>query len=115
MDFKANRNKQLAAAVTLAVMGTAWAAGSTPVYAAYGSSTNPVQQEEYLHDLRPGEELAKEEQDQKGTDVYVAAYHENFNNTAYAALGDMSGKTLTINNITVTGITGASGNGANHG
>ena len=115
MDFRVNRNKQLAAAVTLAVVGTAWVAGSTPVYAAYGSQTNPVQQEEYLHDLRPGEELAKEEQDQKGTDVYVAAYHENFNNTAYAAFGEMRGKTLTINNITVNGITGASGDGAHHG
>ena len=44
------------------------------------------------------------------TDVFVAAYHGNFNDE-YAASGDMSGKTITVGAMTVNGLTGESGIG----
>ena len=109
MDFKANRNKQLAAAVTLAVMGTAWAVMPNQVWAgSFGTEDTPLQYQKYVEDLDGA--IASAESAGTGDAAYATQHHQLF-----GVSGDMQGKTLTINSMTVIGITGASGVGSNHG
>lgn len=111
MNFRAGRNKQLAAAVTLAVMGMA--AVAVPQQQAwagsFGTEAAPMQYEKYVEEQNNGI-IASAEKDGQGDAVYTAQYHQIF-----GVFGDLQGQTMTINDMTVGGITGASGIGSDHG
>lgn len=114
MDLKASRKRQLAAAVTLAVMGMAWGV-SVPQQvwadsAQIGSETAPVTWEYYNTD--PKSEVSDNRNDKSGANVFAAQYHQNFNDNTWAAFGDMGGKTLTIGSMTIEAIQGKDGVGA---
>lgn len=112
MDFKAGRNKQLAAAVTLAVMGMAAVAVPQQAWAgSFGTEAAPMQYEKYVEDTNNDRSaIASAEKDGKGDAVYTAQYHQIF-----GIFGDLQGQTLTINDMEVDGISGASGIGSEHG
>ena len=113
MYLKTSNKKQLAAAVTLAVMGTAWVAVPGQVWAdsaQIGSGTTPVTWEYYKNDS--GSEISDNRADKSGASVFAAQYHQNFNDNQWAAFGDMGGKTLTINDMSVEAIQGKDGVGA---
>lgn len=103
MNFRAGRNKQLAAAVTLAVMGMAavavpqqqaWAAAS------HGEENAPLTYEAYLAASTNGDiKVSSEACD--GTDIYVAQFFDK----------RLTGTTITLGSITVEGIDGAAGRG----
>ena len=113
MYLKTSNKKQLAAAVTLAVMGTAWVAVPSQVWAdsaQIGSGTTPVTWEYYKNDS--GSEISDNRADKSGASVFAAQYHQNFNDNQWAAFGDMGGKTLTISGMSVEAIQGKDGVGA---
>ena len=113
MDLKASRKRQLAAAVTLAVMGMAWVSVPQQVWAdsaQIGSETAPVTWEYYNTD--PKSEVSDNRNDKSGANVFAAQYHQNFNDNTWAAFGDMGGKTLTIGSMTIEAIQGKDGVGA---
>lgn len=111
MYLKTNNKKQLAAAVTLAVMGTAWVAVPGQVWAADGGSQDhPRQYSSYTADSDRAIAIAREQK--TGEDMYAAQYHENFADLAFRAKDDMGGKTITLKSMTVEGIIGADGKGA---
>lgn len=113
MEFKSNKKKQLAAAVTLAVMGAAWAGMPGQAFAdsaQIGSDTTPVTWEYYSTD--PNHEISDNRADKSGANVFAAQYHQNFNDNKWAAFGDMSGKSLTISSMSVEAIQGKDGVGA---
>ena len=110
MYLKTSNKKQLAAAVTLAVMGTAWAVMPNQAWANGGDATTPLQYSAYTNQAGTGGALDPNTPVGAVTDVFVAAYHGNFNDE-YAASGDMSGKTITVGAMTVNGLTGESGIG----
>lgn len=113
MYLKTSNKKQLAAAVTLAVMGTAWVAVPGQVWAdsaQIGSGTTPVTWEYYKNDS--GSEISDNRADKSGASVFAAQYHQNFNDNQWAAFGDMGGKTLIINDMSVEAIQGKDGVGA---
>ena len=113
MDLKASRKRQLAAAVTLAVMGMAWVSVPQQVWAdsaQIGSETAPVTWEYYNTD--PKREVSDNRNDKSGANVFAAQYHQNFNDNTWAAFGDMGGKTLTIGSMTIEAIQGKDGVGA---
>lgn len=113
MYLKTSNKKQLAAAVTLAVMGTAWVAVPSQVWAdsaQIGSGTTPVTWEYYKNDS--GSEISDNRDDKSGASVFAAQYHQNFNDNQWAAFGDMGGKTLTISGMSVEAIQGKDGVGA---
>jgi len=109
--LKTSNKKQLAAAVTLAVMGTAWVAVPGQVWAADGGSQDhPRQYSSYTADSDRAIAIAREQK--TGEDMYAAQYHENFADLAFRAKDDMGGKTITLKSMTVEGIIGADGKGA---
>ncbi len=113
MDLKASRKRQLAAAVTLAVMGMAWVSVPQQVWAdsaQIGSETAPVTWEYYNTD--PKSEVSDNRNDKSGANVFAAQYHQNFNDNTWAAFGDMGGKTLTIGSMTIEAIQGKDGVGS---
>ena len=111
MYLKTSNKKQLAAAVTLAVMGTAWMAVPGQVWAADGGSQDhPRQYSSYTADSDRAIAIAREQK--TGEDMYAAQYHENFADLAFRAKDDMGGKTITLKSMTVEGIIGADGKGA---
>lgn len=111
MYLKTSNKKQLAAAVTLAVMGTAWVAVPGQVWAADGGSQDhPRQYSSYTADSDRAIAIAREQK--TGEDMYAAQYHENFADLAFRAKDDMGGKTITLKIMTVEGIIGADGKGA---
>lgn len=111
MEFKSNKKKQLAAAVTLAVVGAAWVAVPGQVWAADGGSQDhPRQYSSYTADSDRAIAIAREQK--TGEDMYAAQYHENFADLAFRAKDDMGGKTITLKSMTVEGIIGADGKGA---
>ena len=111
MYLKTSNKKQLAAAVTLAVMGTAWVAVPGQVWAADGGSQDhPRQYSSYTADSDRAIAIAREQK--TGEDMYAAQYHENFADLAFRAKDDMGGKTITLKSMTVEGIIGADGKGA---
>lgn len=111
MYLKTSNKKQLAAAVTLAVMGMAWVAVPSQVWAADGGSQDhPRQYSSYTADSDRAIAIAREQK--TGEDMYAAQYHENFADLAFRAKDDMGGKTITLKSMTVEGIIGADGKGA---
>lgn len=111
MYLKTSNKKQLAAAVTLAVMGMAWVAVPGQVWAADGGSQDhPRQYSSYTADSDRAIAIAREQK--TGEDMYAAQYHENFADLAFRAKDDMGGKTITLKSMTVEGIIGADGKGA---
>lgn len=111
MYLKTSNKKQLAAAVTLAVMGTAWVAVPGQVWGADGGSQDhPRQYSSYTADSDRAIAIAREQK--TGEDMYAAQYHENFADLAFRAKDDMGGKTITLKSMTVEGIIGADGKGA---
>ena len=111
MYLKTSNKKQLAAAVTLAVMGTAWVAVPSQVWAADGGSQDhPRQYSSYTADSDRAIAIAREQK--TGEDMYAAQYHENFADLAFRVKDDMGGKTITLKSMTVEGIIGADGKGA---
>lgn len=111
MYLKTSNKKQLAAAVTLAVMGMAWVAVPGQVWAADGGSQDhPRQYSSYTVDSDRAIAIAREQK--TGEDMYAAQYHENFADLAFRAKDDMGGKTITLKSMTVEGIIGADGKGA---
>lgn len=111
MYLKTSNKKQLAAAVTLAVMGTAWVVVPGQVWAADGGSQDhPRQYSSYTADSDRAIAIAREQK--TGEDMYAAQYHENFADLAFRAKDDMGGKTITLKSMTVEGIIGADGKGA---
>ena len=109
--LKTSNKKQLAAAVTLAVMGMAWVAVPSQVWAADGGSQDhPRQYSSYTADSDRAIAIAREQK--TGEDMYAAQYHENFADLAFRAKDDMGGKTITLKSMTVEGIIGADGKGA---
>ena len=111
MYLNTSNKKQLAAAVTLAVMGTAWVVVPGQVWAADGGSQDhPRQYSSYTADSDRAIAIAREQK--TGEDMYAAQYHENFADLAFRAKDDMGGKTITLKSMTVEGIIGADGKGA---
>ena len=113
MDLKASRKRQLAAAVTLAVMGMAWVSVPQQVWAdsaEIGSETAPVTWAYYSAD--PDGAISRNRTGKSGANVFAAQYYQNFNDNTWAAFGDMGGKTLTIGSMTIEAIQGKDGVGA---
>ena len=82
MYLKTSNKKQLAAAVTLAVMGMAWVAVPGQVWAADGGSQDhPRQYSSYTADSDRAIAIAREQK--TGEDMYAAQYHENFADLAF--------------------------------
>ncbi|WP_455654469.1 autotransporter outer membrane beta-barrel domain-containing protein [Phascolarctobacterium sp.] len=110
MDLQASRKRQLAAAVTLAVMGMAWMAMPQQAWAAdVGNQDNPMKYSTYVADENGAIKKAREQK--TGEDLYAAQYHENFGDVVYGAKGDMQGKNITLDNMTVEGIANADNKG----
>lgn len=111
MVIKSNKKKQLTAAVTLAVMGAAWIGLPGQAFAANGGDeTQPLQYNTYTQSMKNGGDLHAVEAQKLGINVYVAAYDDSFNNDYATA----DGKTMTMQAMNVTGITGGSGSGGLH-
>lgn len=105
MYLKTSNKKQLAAAVTLAVMGMAWVAVPSQVWAAdggFGAINNPISLEIYAEQNTSGGKLDTARKNYEGSNVYVSQYHSAYtDNEKIFASGDMTGKTISLSNITV--------------
>ena len=78
MDLKASRKRQLAAAVTLAVMGMAWVSVPQQVWAKTGDAgaiDKPLTLAEYELKNATGGAIDTLRKDFSGDDVLVAQYH----------------------------------------
>ncbi len=78
-----------------------------------GSDTTPITWQYYSTD--PTGEIANNRTDKSGSSVFVAQFHQNFNDAAYGAFGNKGGATLTLNSMTVEAIQGKDGVGADPG
>lgn len=115
MYLKTSNKKQLAAAVTLAVMGTAWVAVPGQVWAAdggFGAINNPISLEIYAEQNKSGGKLDTARKNYEGSNVYVSQYHSAYtDNEKIFASGDMTGKTISLSNMTVQAVVGKDGIG----
>lgn len=115
MYLKTSNKKQLAAAVTLAVMGMAWVAVPSQVWAAdggFGAINNPISLEIYAEQNKSGGKLDEARKDYEGSNVYVSQYHSAYtDNEKIFASGDMTGKTISLSNMTVRAVVGEDGIG----
>lgn len=115
MYLKTSNKKQLAAAVTLAVMGMAWVAVPSQVWAAdggFGAINNPISLEIYAEQNTSGGKLDTARKNYEGSNVYVSQYHSAYtDNEKIFASGDMTGKTISLSNITVQAVVGKDGIG----
>lgn len=115
MYLKTSNKKQLAAAVTLAVMGMAWVAVPGQVWAAnggFGAINNPISLEIYADQNKSDGKLDKARKDYEGSNVYVSQYHSAYtDNEKIFASGDMTGKTISLSNMTVQAVVGEDGIG----
>lgn len=115
MYLKTSNKKQLAAAVTLAVMGMAWVAVPSQVWAAdggFGAINNPISLEIYAAQNTSGGKLDTARKNYEGSNVYVSQYHSAYtDNEKIFASGDMTGKTISLSNITVQAVVGKDGIG----
>ena len=115
MYLKTSNKKQLAAAVTLAVMGMAWVAVPSQVWAAdggFGAINNPISLEIYADHNKSGGKLDEARKDYEGSNVYVSQYHSAYtDNEKIFASGDMTGKTISLSNMTVRAVVGEDGIG----
>ena len=115
MYLKTSNKKQLAAAVTLAVMGMAWVAVPSQVWAAdggFGAINNPISLEIYAVQNKSDGKLDKARKDYEGSNVYVSQYHSAYtDNEKIFASGDMTGKTISLSNMTVQAVVGEDGIG----
>lgn len=115
MYLKTSNKKQLAAAVTLAVMGMAWVAVPSQVWAAdggFGAINNPISLEIYADQNKSDGKLDKARKDYEGSNVYVSQYHSAYtDNEKIFASGDMTGKTISLSNMTVQAVVGEDGIG----
>ena len=113
--LKTSNKKQLAAAVTLAVMGTAWVAVPGQVWAAdggFGAINNPISLEIYAEQNKSGGKLDTARKNYEGSNVYVSQYHSAYtDNEKIFASGDMTGKTISLSNMTVQAVVGKDGIG----
>ena len=94
MYLKTSNKKQLAAAVTLAVMGMALVAVPSQVWAAdggFGAINNPISLEIYAAQNTSGGKLDEARKDYEGSNVYVSQYHSAYtDNEKIFASGDMT-------------------------
>ena len=115
MYLKTSNKKQLAAAVTLAVMGMAWVAVPSQVWAAdggFGAINNPISMEIYADHNKSGGKLDEARKDYEGSNVYVSQYHSAYtDNEKIFASGDMTGKTISLSDMTVQAVVGEDGIG----
>ena len=115
MYLKTSNKKQLAAAVTLAVMGMAWVAVPSQVWAAdggFGAINNPISLEIYAEQNKSGGKLDTARKNYEGSNVYVSQYHSAYtDNEKIFASGDMTGKTISLSNMTVQAVVGKDGIG----
>lgn len=115
MYMKTSNKKQLAAAVTLAVMGMAWVAVPSQVWAAdggFGAINNPISLEIYADQNESGGSIANARKDYEGSNVYVSQYHSAYtDNEKIFASGDMTGKTISLSDMTVRAVVGEDGIG----
>lgn len=115
MYLKTSNKKQLAAAVTLAVMGMAWVAVPSQVWAAdggFGAINNPISLEIYAAQNTSGGKLDTARKNYEGSNVYVSQYHSAYtDNEKIFASGDMTGKTISLSNMTVQAVVGKDGIG----
>ena len=115
MYLKTSNKKQLAAAVTLAVMGMAWVAVPSQVWAAdggFGAINNPISLEIYAAQNTSGGKLDTARKNYEGSNVYVSQYHSAYtDNEKIFASGDMTGKTISLSNIIVQAVVGKDGIG----
>ena len=115
MYLKTSNKKQLAAAVTLAVMGMAWVAVPSQVWAAdggFGAINNPISLEIYAEQNTSGGKLDTARKNYEGSNVYVSQYHSAYtDNEKKFASGDMTGKTISLSNMTVRAVVGEDGIG----
>lgn len=115
MYLKTSNKNQLAAAVTLAVMGMAWVAVPSQVWAAdggFGAINNPISLEIYAEQNTSGGKLDTARKNYEGSNVYVSQYHSAYtDNEKIFASGDMTGKTISLSNITVQAVVGKDGIG----
>lgn len=112
MDLKASRKRQLAAAVTLAVMGMAWVSVPQQVWAKTGDAgaiDKPLTLAEYELKNATGGAIDTLRKDFSGDDVLVAQYHSGWADNP--ASGDMSGKTITIGSMSIEGVIAKDGIG----
>ena len=113
--LKTSNKKQLAAAVTLAVMGMAWVAVPSQVWAAdggFGAINNPISLEIYAEQNKSGGKLDTARKNYEGSNVYVSQYHSAYtDNEKIFASGDMTGKTISLSNMTVQAVVGKDGIG----
>ena len=115
MYMKTSNKKQLAAAVTLAVMGMAWVAVPSQVWAAdggFGAINNPISLEIYAEQNKSGGKLDTARKNYEGSNVYVSQYHSAYtDNEKIFASGDMTGKTISLSDMTVRAVVGEDGIG----
>lgn len=115
MYLKTSNKKQLAAAVTLAVMGMAWVAVPSQVWAAdggFGAINNPISLEIYAAQNESDGKLDTARKNYEGSNVYVSQYHSAYtDNEKIFASGDMTGKTISLSNMTVQAVVGKDGIG----
>lgn len=114
MEFKSNKKKQLALAVTLAVVGTAWVGLPGKAFAKTGDAgiiEKPLTWSEYQEKDKTGGAIDVLRKDFSGDDVLVAQWHSSWTDSPNYAGGDMAGKAITIGRMKVEGIIAKDGVG----
>lgn len=114
MEFKSNKKKQLALAVTLAVVGTAWVGLPGKAFAKTGDAgiiEKPLTWSEYQEKDKTGGAIDVLRKDFSGDDVLVAQWHSSWTDSPNYAGGDMAGKAITISSMKVEGIIAKDGVG----
>lgn len=114
MEFKSNKKKQLALAVTLAVVGTAWVGLPGKAFAKTGDAgiiEKPLTWSEYQEKDKTGGAIDVLRKDFSGDDVLVAQWHSSWTDSPNYAGGDMAGKAITIGSMKVEGIIAKDGVG----
>lgn len=114
MEFKSNKKKQLALAVTLAVVGTAWVGLPGKAFAKTGDAgiiEKPLTWSEYQEKDKTGGAIDVLRQDFSGDDVLVAQWHSSWTDSPNYAGGEMAGKTITVGSMEVEGIIAKDGVG----
>ena len=114
MYLKTSNKKQLAAAVTLAVVGTAWVGLPGKAFAKTGDAgiiEKPLTWSEYQEKDKTGGAIDVLRKDFSGDDVLVAQWHSSWTDSPNYAGGDMAGKAITIGSMKVEGIIAKDGVG----
>ena len=78
----------------------------------FGAINNPISLEIYADQNKSDGKLDKARKDYEGSNVYVSQYHSAYtDNEKIFASGDMTGKTISLSNMTVQAVVGEDGIG----